>query len=181
MAHIHGFSPYFYCTASDDFTDEHCAEFMKTLNDNALKQLTAQHSAVKVVVLAVELQMKESIFGFHGNRKRKFLQVTVTQHAMINKCKRVLESGFNVGRLGHQVGVPPPRIPSPCIPSFLQSFGSRAASSPLVARNGWRPLCRLIVQASLAQPSQFLWRLPWCGVLWTPTAIPFCGTAVGCS
>jgi len=54
-------------------------------------------------VLAVELTMKESIFGFHGNKKRKFLQVTVTQHAMINRCKRVLEAGLSIGKLGHTV------------------------------------------------------------------------------
>jgi hypothetical protein len=47
--------------------------------------------------------MKESVFGFHGNKKRKFLQVTVTQHAMIGRAKRVLESGLSIGRLGHQV------------------------------------------------------------------------------
>jgi hypothetical protein len=51
----------------------------------------------------VDVQMKESVFGFHGNKKRKFLHVTVTQHAMIGRAKRVLESGLSIGRLGHQV------------------------------------------------------------------------------
>lgn len=103
FAHVHGFSPYFYCTVPETFTEAHCTEFLETLNNAALGQLNNSLKDVTLVVLAVDLQMKESIFGYHGNRKRPFLCVTVTHPKVIAPCKRVLENGFTLQGIEHQV------------------------------------------------------------------------------
>lgn len=38
--------------------------------------------------------IKESIYGFHGNKKLPFLRVTVALQKLISPCKRILECGF---------------------------------------------------------------------------------------
>ena len=45
-------------------------------------------------VLAVECEMKESIYGFHGNRKIPFLRITMALPRLIAPAKRILETGF---------------------------------------------------------------------------------------
>ena len=49
MCHVHGFAPYFYCTAPEDFTDGDCAEFMRTLDSAVMGQLGGQFRDVKQV------------------------------------------------------------------------------------------------------------------------------------
>jgi hypothetical protein len=51
MCHVHGFAPYFYCTAPDDFADADCAEFMRTLDSAVMGQLGGQFRDVKQVRL----------------------------------------------------------------------------------------------------------------------------------
>jgi len=45
-------------------------------------------------VLAVECEMKESIYGFHGNRKIPFLRITMALPKLVAPAKRILETGF---------------------------------------------------------------------------------------
>lgn len=51
---------------------------------------------VTLAVLQVELCMKESIYKYHGNTKLPFLCITVSQHRIVQICKRVLENGFPI-------------------------------------------------------------------------------------
>eukprot|EP00054_Salpingoeca_dolichothecata_P028788 m.221503 g.221503 ORF g.221503 m.221503 type:complete len:1095 (-) comp26313_c0_seq5:63-3347(-) len=99
LCHVHGFFPYFYVPAPPGFEPSHCTDFLKTLNVEAMK--VCHYKDVKVVVLAVRLVQKESIYGFHGNRKKPFLCITVAQHRLISSCKRVLEQGLKIGDLPH--------------------------------------------------------------------------------
>eukprot|EP00040_Diaphanoeca_grandis_P024087 m.132040 g.132040 ORF g.132040 m.132040 type:complete len:1070 (+) comp29583_c0_seq1:139-3348(+) len=94
LAHVHGFAPYFFCTTPAGFTEDHCAEVLSKLNTAVLGQLKGS-DGVTCAVLAIELVQKESIFGYHENRKVPFLQVTVTQHRFISKAKMILENGMN--------------------------------------------------------------------------------------
>lgn len=45
-------------------------------------------------MLAVDYHNKESIYGYHGNRKIPFLQITMALPKLIAPAKRILESGF---------------------------------------------------------------------------------------
>lgn len=54
-------------------------------------------SSVFQTVLAVECQMKESIYGYNGNRKIKFLCITMALPKLIAPAKRILETGFRFG------------------------------------------------------------------------------------
>jgi len=54
-------------------------------------------SSVFQAVLAVECQVKESIYGYHGNRKIKFLCITMALPKLIAPAKRILETGFRFG------------------------------------------------------------------------------------
>ena len=54
-------------------------------------------SFVFQAVLAVECQIKESIYGYHGNGKIKFLCITMALPKLIAPAKRILETGFRFG------------------------------------------------------------------------------------
>lgn len=99
VLNAHGFAPYFYCPAPAGFRDIHVVSFKTALNQRALGNL---HGAkdTQEVVLAVEMVMKESIKGFHGNQKSMFLQITVGQHKLISACKRALEDGIAIPDIG---------------------------------------------------------------------------------
>ena len=49
---------------------------------------------IKQAILAVEVLKKESIYGFHNNRKISFLKITVALPRLIAPAKRLLEQGF---------------------------------------------------------------------------------------
>ncbi|CAE1286503.1 POLD1 [Acanthosepion pharaonis] len=49
---------------------------------------------IKEAILAVEATQKESIYGFHQNRKQMFLKITVALQRLIAPAKRLLEQGF---------------------------------------------------------------------------------------
>ena len=54
-------------------------------------------SSVFQAVLAVECQMKESIYGYNGNKKAPFLRITMALPKLIAPAKRILETGFRFG------------------------------------------------------------------------------------
>ncbi|XP_064635067.1 DNA polymerase delta catalytic subunit-like [Lineus longissimus] len=94
LAHIHGFPPYFFVTAPLNFKAEDCKKFKNALNDALLKERSAKD--VAQCVLAVDMHMKESIYGFHCNKKVPFLRVTMAIPRIVPAAKRILEGGFNV-------------------------------------------------------------------------------------
>lgn len=94
MAHVHGFAPYFFIPAPQNFKKEHCQEFKQALNQAVLKDMRSNKEDVKEAILAVEATQKESIYGFHENRKLMFLKITVALQRLIAPSKRLLEQGF---------------------------------------------------------------------------------------
>lgn len=100
MAHVHGFSPYFFTPAPQGFTEAMCDPFRRQLEKAVLGNLYAAMKDVTLAVLQVELCMKESIYKYHGNTKLPFLCITVSQHRIVQICKRVLENGFPIEGLG---------------------------------------------------------------------------------
>lgn len=94
MAHVHGFAPYFFIPAPQNFQKQHCREFKEALNQVVLKDMRSNKEDIKEAILAVEATQKESIYGFHQNRKQMFLKITVALQRLIAPAKRLLEQGF---------------------------------------------------------------------------------------
>lgn len=94
MAHIHGFTPYFFVPAQPGFKRDDCERFKNALEAAVKKDLRSNREGIVDAVLAVDYVMKESIYGYHGNRKVPFLKITVALPRLIAPAKRMLEQGF---------------------------------------------------------------------------------------
>ena len=68
--------------------------FQDALNGVVIRDLRSNRENITQAVLAVELQKKESIYGFHNNRKLPFLKITMALPRLIAPAKRLLEQGF---------------------------------------------------------------------------------------
>ncbi|KAL4224603.1 DNA polymerase delta catalytic subunit [Mactra antiquata] len=103
--HIHGFTPYFFVPAYPGFNSDLSKQFMDGLNTAVMSDLRSNKEGINRAVLAVELVSKESIYGYHGNRKIPFIKITVALPRLIAPAKRLLEQGFNCpgyGQFGFQ-------------------------------------------------------------------------------
>lgn len=94
LAHIHGFAPYFFVPAQPGFKPESCSVFRTALDDAVKRDMRSNRENVQHAVLGVEMVNKESIYGYHGNRKLPFLKITVAIQRLIAPSKRLLEQGF---------------------------------------------------------------------------------------
>ena len=83
LCHVHGFLPYFYVPAPVEFQERQCKEFQKALN-----------AKIQNSVFSVELQLKQSIYGFFGNQKTPFLKITLLNPKVLPAVKRLLENEF---------------------------------------------------------------------------------------
>ncbi|XP_060084003.1 DNA polymerase delta catalytic subunit-like [Ylistrum balloti] len=102
LAHIHGFAPYFFVPAQPGFKNEDCDAFRTSLDTVVMKDLRSNREGLQSAVLAVDMMNKESIYGYHGNRKVPFLKITVALPRLIAPAKRLLEQGFTCpGYLQH--------------------------------------------------------------------------------
>ncbi|XP_014678867.1 PREDICTED: DNA polymerase delta catalytic subunit-like [Priapulus caudatus] len=94
-AHVHGFTPYFYVPAPANFREEHCGLFRNALNAAVLQDSRSKEK-MSIAVLAVEVQKKESMYGYHGNEKQAFLRVTMALPRLIAPAKRLLQQGLQI-------------------------------------------------------------------------------------
>nr|BCB92279.1 DNA polymerase delta catalytic subunit [Cyzicus gifuensis] len=90
--HVHGFAPYFYITAPQNFSENNCKAFQEALN-KALLADTKGKNEYSHVVLEVAYNMMESIYGYHFNKKTPFLKITLALPRFIAASKRLLERG----------------------------------------------------------------------------------------
>eukprot|EP00698_Gefionella_okellyi_P019960 TRINITY_DN6205_c0_g1_i1.p1 TRINITY_DN6205_c0_g1~~TRINITY_DN6205_c0_g1_i1.p1 ORF type:complete len:1093 (-),score=275.65 TRINITY_DN6205_c0_g1_i1:45-3323(-) len=95
LAHVHGFMPYFYCIAPQGFTPDKCADFRRLLNQK-LVQTNDQMRRLPnpELILGVELEKKQSIWGYSGNRLTSFLKITVAMPKVVPACRTMLEAGI---------------------------------------------------------------------------------------
>lgn len=102
LAHIHGFAPYFFVPAQPGFKSQDCDTFRNSLDTVVMKDLRSNREGLQSAVLAVDMVSRESIYGYHGNRKIPFLKITVALPRLIAPAKRLLEQGFTCpGYLQH--------------------------------------------------------------------------------
>lgn len=93
LAHVHGFTPYFFVPAPSSFKREMCGIFKEALNSAVISDMRSNKDNITDTVLAVEMLIKESIYGFHGNRKLPFLKITMALPRLIAPAKRLIEGG----------------------------------------------------------------------------------------
>ncbi|KAK2158176.1 hypothetical protein LSH36_175g04050 [Paralvinella palmiformis] len=94
LVHIHGFAPYFFVPAQANFKQEDCAKFQAALNTAVIQDMRYNKDNIRTAVLAVEYCLKESIYGYHGNKKMPFLKITLAVPKLVPAAKRILEQGF---------------------------------------------------------------------------------------
>ena len=91
-AHLHGFLPYFYIPLPcEQFKNEHCSDFQKSLNDAVLGDMRNQGNT-SVAVVSVDICQKCSMYGFHFNKMYPFLKITMSSPKLIAPAKRIVSS-----------------------------------------------------------------------------------------
>jgi DNA polymerase delta subunit 1 len=83
VCHVHGFFPYFYVHSGMDLEPTQLPSFEKVLNEK-----------VQNGIFRVELQKKQTIYGFFGNQKANFLKIMPINPKSVPAVKRVLENEF---------------------------------------------------------------------------------------
>ncbi|MEE6482709.1 hypothetical protein FKM82_013321 [Ascaphus truei] len=99
--HIHGFAPYFYVPCHTGFKEEHLSDFKTELNNAVIRDLRSNKDHLSQAVLAVDICMKENMYGYHGKRIIPFLKVTMALPRLIAPAKRLLEQGLHCGTSIH--------------------------------------------------------------------------------
>ncbi|XP_067951635.1 DNA polymerase delta catalytic subunit-like [Watersipora subatra] len=103
MAHVHGFHPHFYVKAPPNFVSQDCWDFKSCLNAKVIADMRSNKDNITHAVLAVDVLMKESIYGYHGNKKEQFLKITLALPKFVAPAKRLLERDFAFGSYpGHE-------------------------------------------------------------------------------
>ncbi|XP_030845110.1 DNA polymerase delta catalytic subunit isoform X1 [Strongylocentrotus purpuratus] len=102
LCHIHGFTPYFYIPAPQNFVPEHCSKFRMCVNDAVLADMRSNKDNLTQAVLAVDVMQKENIYGFHGNKMMPFLKITMAYPKLIAPARRLLEAGLSVPPYPHR-------------------------------------------------------------------------------
>ncbi|XP_077313237.1 DNA polymerase delta catalytic subunit [Lithobates pipiens] len=97
FCHIHGFAPYFYVPCQPGFKQEHLSDFKKELNNAVIKDMRSNKDNISQAVLAVDICMKENMYGYHGKRSMPFLKITMALPRLIAPAKRLLEQGLRFG------------------------------------------------------------------------------------
>ena len=102
--HVHGFSPYFYASVPSNFTQSHCGELKGALNRAVLADLKSNREQITEPILAIELVMKQNIYGYNGDNKIPFAKITVAiprynLYFTGRKFKRLSNIKFLMGRL----------------------------------------------------------------------------------
>ncbi|KAH8556666.1 DNA polymerase family B-domain-containing protein [Umbelopsis sp. PMI_123] len=87
LCHVHGFLPYFYVPAPVGFLPTHVESLKRTLTSSL---------GIAGSVVNVEICLKQSIYGYHGDSKSPFIKITVNEPKTIAKARAKFETGLTV-------------------------------------------------------------------------------------
>lgn len=96
LAHVHGFSPYFWMSLPAGFeagTDEGS---LRVALDERVRE-SARGQKVPTYVLSVETHERTCIMGYQSSPKL-YAKVTVALHHLISTSRSILERGFKFGK-----------------------------------------------------------------------------------
>ena len=91
--HIHGFHPYFYVPAPDNFSKEHLRAFRIALNNAVIADMRNNKDNLVDAVLDVQILKKSTIYGFQGNAQKPYIKIMMSVPRLIAPAKRLLEKG----------------------------------------------------------------------------------------
>ncbi|KAG2195815.1 hypothetical protein INT47_010025 [Mucor saturninus] len=92
VCHVKDFLPYFYFPAPVGFQRTHLEPFKKAL-ESSLGQLN--------IINKVEMVMKQSIYGYHGDQKSPYIRITLQNPRDMSKCRMKVETGVRVPGLNN--------------------------------------------------------------------------------
>lgn len=101
-AHVHGFSPYLYCQAPENFQKSHLSEFKKKLDAVVMKDLKSNKDNVQEAILHVDIVQKQSIQFYTGDDKANFIKITVALPRIIAAVKRLLDREIIMSEMNFQ-------------------------------------------------------------------------------
>ncbi|KAI2264958.1 DNA-directed DNA polymerase delta [Ophidiomyces ophidiicola] len=85
LLHVTDFKHYLYVAAPVSFEQSDCAAFQSYLESQLAMHQPAIHS--------VRMVLKENLFGFQGNQRNPYLQITVTDPKHIHRLRSIIENG----------------------------------------------------------------------------------------
>lgn len=95
-AHVHGFTPYFYCDVPvSNFKDSDCGKFRQELENKMRNtQRKIAYRNLKTYVHAVIPEYKQSLMGYHFGRKKKVLKIMVALPGLVPSARNILQREF---------------------------------------------------------------------------------------
>ncbi|PKK76661.1 hypothetical protein RhiirC2_733716 [Rhizophagus irregularis] len=88
LCYVTGFRPYFYIPAPIGF----CENDLSNLQKQITRAIQPENS-LKKPIERIELTFKESIWGYHGNKKSQFLKIIFSEVRAMNVARRLIEDG----------------------------------------------------------------------------------------
>ena len=98
LAHIHGFTPYFWTAPPAGMTEQDVPAFQIAL-EAQLAGARAKNRLPAAVLSVSLVPDKQSLLGYHGGRTQSMLQIFVALPTIVPTAKGVLERGFAFGRV----------------------------------------------------------------------------------
>ncbi|KAJ0180423.1 hypothetical protein K1T71_003827 [Dendrolimus kikuchii] len=89
--HVHGFTPYFYVTVPENFSESSCINLKVSLNKVILEDLRSNKDNIKETVLEVRLVQGKSIMYYNGDEDITFARISVALPKLIAPAKRLID------------------------------------------------------------------------------------------
>lgn len=90
-AHVHGFAPFLYVQAPENFEKRHLSEFKSSLDQAVMKDMKSNRENIQEAILRVEMVQKQSIHFYVGEDNINFIKITVVLQRIIAAVKRLLD------------------------------------------------------------------------------------------
>ncbi|KAJ3452810.1 intein-containing DNA polymerase delta catalytic subunit precursor [Anaeramoeba flamelloides] len=100
MAHIHGFTPYFYIQAPSGFTENDLPNFEDALNIRLGNDIKQNNLKNMIYIRRVEIVQKESVYGYKEGGKQPFLKIFTSFPKHVPIARKILSGGFSFPKFG---------------------------------------------------------------------------------